>query len=269
MRRIRRIVLGAYREGGARAAEQAILQNAGALPEPLANRIFRAQFQFQSTQHFGRFVSAMPAAAKEALGIVGPNSATGEEGLARLARMRGATASTVENAVARNVRNGRMVYQRHSERLFNGLLELEGEDRLSRRTLSRLLAKARRLGIGEVAFHGRDESETANGQYTRDRSLAAGEGTYEWATQGDDRVRPTHAELDGLVFQYGSPPPSIGVEPGVDWNCRCVGLTLFAAEAGGEDRALARVGPMIDIVSIHVAWRGYLRELARLDKLAA
>ena len=43
--------------------------------------------------------------------------------------------------------------------------------------------------------------------------------TYIWRTRGDDRVRPEHAVMDGLIVKWGESP--IGVDPGEDWACRC------------------------------------------------
>lgn len=41
-----------------------------------------------------------------------------------------------------------------------------------------------------------------------------------WRTQGDDRVRPEHAALEGRMFQAGERDPNEG-EPGDAPNCRC------------------------------------------------
>ena len=265
---MRKAVLAAFKDGGAAGAAEAIAMNAGGLPEPRASRVFRAQFQYQSTQHFQRFISAMPQAAKKALGIVGPNSASSEAGLETLRRMRLSSAATVENAVARNLSNGRAVFGRYANRLADGLARLQEDGKLTRKTLSKLLVRSRKTGLSEIAFHGRDEAETVNGRYTRDRSQTVNANTYEWGTQGDDRVRPSHAELAGMIFAFGSPPPSLGLEPGQDHNCRCYAQTIFSAE-DDQQLAAATRGPPADIVSIHVAWRGYLRELSRLDRLAA
>ena len=274
VKRVRKRVLAAFKEGGLTAAQDAIGTTRGSLPEPRASRVFRAQFAYQATQHFNRYVKAMPRAAKTALGIAGPNSALGkpgseaaQRGLENLRRLRMASDATVENAVTRNLNNGRRVYSRHASRLADGLARLDEEGKLTRKNLSKLLARARKTGINEIAFHGRDESETVNGRATRDRSQTVNAETYEWSTQKDERVRASHAELDGQVFQWGSPPPALGLEPGEDHNCRCIGLTIFEEE---DDQELARAtrGPQEDIVSIAVAWRGYLRELARLDRAA-
>ena len=43
---------------------------------------------------------------------------------------------------------------------------------------------------------------------------------YIWRTQGDDKVRASHAANDGKIFAWDSPPPT--GHPGEDFGCRCV-----------------------------------------------
>lgn len=62
------------------------------------------------------------------------------------------------------------------------------------------------------------------GKYTveldRIRHEQFGIKKYVWITMGDDRVRDTHAENDGKLFSWNTPPPITG-HPGNDINCRC------------------------------------------------
>jgi SPP1 gp7 family putative phage head morphogenesis protein len=53
------------------------------------------------------------------------------------------------------------------------------------------------------------------------RKLPAGRPTthYTWRTVGDDRVRDTHAALNGQVFSWADPPAH--GHPGTEPNCRC------------------------------------------------
>ncbi|MCW8915521.1 MAG: phage minor head protein [Magnetovibrio sp.] len=44
-------------------------------------------------------------------------------------------------------------------------------------------------------------------------------GSYIWHTQGDGKVRESHAERDGKKFSWDNPPE--GGHPGEDYNCRC------------------------------------------------
>lgn len=47
----------------------------------------------------------------------------------------------------------------------------------------------------------------------------AGYTHYIWRTSGDNRVRSAHAQNEGRIFAWGSPPPT--GHPGEDFGCRC------------------------------------------------
>ena len=42
---------------------------------------------------------------------------------------------------------------------------------------------------------------------------------YIWRTHQDKKVRPDHAQREGIIFRYDSPPP--GGNPGEAYGCRC------------------------------------------------
>jgi SPP1 gp7 family putative phage head morphogenesis protein len=52
----------------------------------------------------------------------------------------------------------------------------------------------------------------------------------KWLTAGDDRVRPAHAALNGVVVDFNQPFPT-GIEPGQEFQCRCqeIGIVEEAA----------------------------------------
>ena len=43
---------------------------------------------------------------------------------------------------------------------------------------------------------------------------------YIWRTQGDGKVRASHAANDGKIFAWDDPPPT--GHPGEDYGCRCI-----------------------------------------------
>lgn len=72
-------------------------------------------------------------------------------------------------------------------------------------------------------FIARDQISSLNGQLTRARHKAAGIDEYIWRTSLDERVRHSHAQLEGTRHSYDK-PPRVGarnVHPGEDYNCRC------------------------------------------------
>ena len=72
-------------------------------------------------------------------------------------------------------------------------------------------------------FIARDQSSKLNAALTQARHEDVGITKYTWGTSGDERVRESHAEKDGQVFEYANPPADTG-HPGHDFNCRCVSI---------------------------------------------
>jgi len=70
----------------------------------------------------------------------------------------------------------------------------------------------------------RTEIAKANSAINQSRSQALGLNQYIWSTAKDDRVRESHAALEGNVYSWDS-PPEVGDEgafnPGEIYNCRC------------------------------------------------
>ena len=54
----------------------------------------------------------------------------------------------------------------------------------------------------------------------RDDAKSATRMRWIWRTMGDDRVRPEHARLEGVIFDEGERDPDEGV-PGEAYGCRC------------------------------------------------
>jgi SPP1 gp7 family putative phage head morphogenesis protein len=68
----------------------------------------------------------------------------------------------------------------------------------------------------------RDQVAKLNGSLTQERQQDIGVDSYVWRTVGDERVRDTHAEVDGETFSWDSPPSETdGNHPGEDYQCRC------------------------------------------------
>lgn len=72
-------------------------------------------------------------------------------------------------------------------------------------------------------FIARDQSSKLNAALTQARHEDVGITKYTWSTSGDERVRESHAEKDGQVFEYANPPADTG-RPAHDYNCRCVAI---------------------------------------------
>lgn len=75
----------------------------------------------------------------------------------------------------------------------------------------------------------RTETGKVYADLTEYRSRELGVEKYTWATVGDDRVRPSHAAMDGVELRWDDPPTVDGelVHPGQAINCRCVALPVI------------------------------------------
>lgn len=99
-----------------------------------------------------------------------------------------------------------------------------------------------KVASGRAKFIARNEVGTALGAVNKERQTASGVELYEWQTSEDERVRPTHNALNGLIFSWEGTvivngityeeaidpafSPS-GTSPGLPWNCRCVAIPFI------------------------------------------
>lgn len=96
------------------------------------------------------------------------------------------------------------------------------------------LAKEIERQLGDVSqsraeFIARDAVLTINSKITTARSIAAGIEEFIWTTSGDERVRDSHAEIDGQKFSYDDPPEVDGEPalPGEPPLCRCTAFPVL------------------------------------------
>lgn len=89
----------------------------------------------------------------------------------------------------------------------------------------------------------RDQIAKMNGAFNRVRQTSVGIERYRWSTSKDERVRESHAEVNGQEFAWNEPGPVAGsidgepCHPGEDVQCRCLASPVFdldAAEAKME-----------------------------------
>lgn len=89
-------------------------------------------------------------------------------------------------------------------------------------------------------FIAMNEVGNLNGIITMRRQVDCGIGVYQWSSSHDERVRPSHAEMDGKYFYWNSDKvgeingikvyPAPKYHPGMDYNCRCVALPVIDLE---------------------------------------
>lgn len=76
-------------------------------------------------------------------------------------------------------------------------------------------------------FIARDQTGSLNGQLTQVRQVNLGITEFKWDTSLDERVRPSHAALDGKTFDWKDPPADEGI-PGEAPNCRCTAEPILS-----------------------------------------
>lgn len=72
----------------------------------------------------------------------------------------------------------------------------------------------------------RDQTSKINSVLNQQRQENLAVTQYIWRTADDARVRDTHADNNGKVFDWNSPPPLTG-HPGHDPLCRCVAQPII------------------------------------------
>lgn len=103
------------------------------------------------------------------------------------------------------------------------------------------LLKSENFGKNRSRLIARDQTNKFNGQLTQLRQQEIGIGSYIWSTSKDERVRPTHAAMEGSVVAWND-PPSIG-HPGSEINCRCIAQPIITDAMFGDEPLLGLPAP--------------------------
>lgn len=99
-------------------------------------------------------------------------------------------------------------------------------------SIAKDIQKAYSVRRSKALFLARDQMAKLNSEITQYQQRDAGVNRYIWSTSGDERVRESHAALDGKTFSWDSPPvvdkkTGRRAHPGEDYQCRCVALPVF------------------------------------------
>lgn len=92
------------------------------------------------------------------------------------------------------------------------------------------IARTNEVTESRALLIARTEVSKANATFNQSRATMAGSEFYQWATAEDADVRESHAELNGQVFRWDSPPYIEGEghhHPSEFPNCRCYAIPLF------------------------------------------
>lgn len=85
-----------------------------------------------------------------------------------------------------------------------------------------------RFGVAEnrARLIARDQIGSLNGKITEARQTDLGITSYEWSSSQDQRVRPVHRRLNGVVRKWSDPHPTER-HPGAPIACRCVAIPVM------------------------------------------
>lgn len=133
-------------------------------------------------------------------------------------------AEKVETMTAANVQLIKSIHSQYLDKVQNAVTQALVSGTLNK-DLSAQIKAIGQTTEKRAAFIARDQSSKLNAALTQARHEDLGITKYMWSTAGDERVRDSHAELDGQVFSYDK-PPAVG-NPGHDFNCRCVAIPVF------------------------------------------
>jgi SPP1 gp7 family putative phage head morphogenesis protein len=107
---------------------------------------------------------------------------------------------------------------------------LSGASAVGQRHEELALAVKDLLGVGEsrAELIARDQVLKLNSNMHQLAQTGAGVTSYIWSTSGDERVRDSHAELDGEEQDWSDPPVVDGerVHPGEAIQCRCAAVPI-------------------------------------------
>lgn len=129
-------------------------------------------------------------------------------------------ADRVNTLTASNIQLIKSIRSQYLDKVQNAVMQAMVKGTLNKD----LAAQIKDLGKTtekRAMFIARDQSSKLNAALTQARHEDVGIKKYMWSTSGDERVRESHAEKDGQIFEYANPPADTG-HPGHDFNCRCV-----------------------------------------------
>lgn len=117
----------------------------------------------------------------------------------------------LEQLVRRSVRAGRR-HEELADEIARRFIRSGGDDADKAKNRAALIA--------------RDQTAKLTSDLARIRQERLGVERYRWRTSLDERVRPAHAEREGVIFSWDSPPED--GHPGEPIQCRCSAEPLLS-----------------------------------------
>lgn len=117
---------------------------------------------------------------------------------------------------------------RHRQALLKEIAKVRAiSPRFSYELLEEAKNNAYKTSLYNVRRIARDQTQKMYGELNHARQIQVGIRRYEWQSSLDERVRPSHIEKSGVIFEWDHPPEDTG-HPGDDIQCRCVALGVVS-----------------------------------------
>jgi SPP1 gp7 family putative phage head morphogenesis protein len=112
------------------------------------------------------------------------------------------------------------------------VLEDEGNLGLRVEDLRNLLVERAEVSESRAELIARDQTLKTNAALTKERHARSGVERFTWSTSNDERVRESHAALEGEAFSWDELPEVDGEEayPGSPIQCRCIPVPILDDE---------------------------------------
>lgn len=134
-------------------------------------------------------------------------------------------AERVNTLTAGNVQLIKSIRSQYLDKVQNAVMQAMVKGTLNKD----LAAQIKDLGKTtekRAMFIARDQSSKLNAALTQARHEDVGIKKYMWSTSLDERVRDSHADKEGQIFEYANPTADTG-HPGHDFNCRCMAIPVL------------------------------------------
>lgn len=152
------------------------------------------------------------------------NSSLGKNFGDILSKEGAATSRLVSKRISENIRLIKSIPEKNLRRVGTLFRQALNND-ISQKVLYESLQQVNHVSASRAKLIARDQTTKALSDLDKSRQENIGVTRYRWASSDDARVRPEHAENDGKIFEWDTPPPT--GHPGTEVNCRCVAIPIL------------------------------------------
>lgn len=195
---------------------------------------------------------ASTAASRMITGLMVANTQTWKEAASKSMRgkmiyqslkneMNGPVGFHVKQLIAHNAQLIRTFPDAIAKQVNNYIAEESLKGKRSSEITKQLIKQFPEVANSRIKLIARTETSKATTELTRARAENLGLHWYVWKSSKDQRVRPAHKLMDGVLFNWNDPPnpealskgkekPYGNYAPGSTFNCRCYPAPMIGVE---------------------------------------